>query len=98
RDLGLSQVARLRAYAKGCDTNQPLPDLHELRERLNGFPTVGAEFHLPVEPAIKPESTLWKRLALLNMSQYQTGSSIQFSRNDRDVLEIRMNPSDWPTA
>lgn len=32
------------------------------------------------------------------MSQYQPGSYVQFSRNDKGVIEIRMNPSIYPIA
>jgi hypothetical protein len=98
-DLGISQVARLSAFWERIN-KQPVdefPDLSEDMRLLDGFPTVGAEFHLPLQAA-QEQSNLWKRLALLNMSQYQRGSSIQMSRNDRDVIEVRMNPSVYPVT
>lgn len=32
------------------------------------------------------------------MSQYQRGSYIQFSRDDRGIIEVRMNPSSYPVT
>jgi hypothetical protein len=64
---------------------------------FDGFPTVGAEFHFPLKDQ-KNMPNLWKRLAVLNMSQYQQGSYIQFSREDTGVIEIRMNPSVYPVT
>lgn len=96
-DLGLSQVARLRHYLDATHTGKPreFPDIEAQKMAFDGFPTVGAEFHLTPEQANKMPN-LWKRLAILNMSQYQQGSYVQLSRNDRDVIEIRMNPSIYP--
>ncbi len=98
-ELGLSQIARLRGFIDRINGQQPreLSISSDSLEIFNGFPTVGAEFHLPLERATSG-GTLWKRLALLNMSQYQEGSYIQLSRNDRGVLEIRMNPSVYPVT
>lgn len=98
-DLGLSQVARLRhfldtIYAK---RNREFPDIKEQEMAFYEFPTVGAEFHFaPDAPQEYPN--FWERLAFLNMSQYQRGSYIQLSRNDRGVIEVRMNPSIYPIA
>lgn len=99
RDLGLSQIARLRAFIgkyRG-ERYQPLPDITEYQTAFSEFPTVGAEFHFPLESPSKYPN-FWKRLALLNMSQYQRGSYIQLSRNDRGVIEVRMNPSIYPVT
>lgn len=96
-DLGLSQVARLRAFTRkvrGEEYELP-PNTREYRATFEGFPTVGAEFHLPTDTA-KESARLWQRLALLNMSAYQRGSYIQLSRNDQGILEVRMNPSVYP--
>lgn len=98
-DLGLSQVARLQGFVDRKDGRTPksFPDISDDLEKFDGFPTVGAEFHLPPEIA-RDNKTLWKRLAMLNISQYQRGSYIQLSRNDQDVIEIRMNPSVYPVT
>lgn len=95
-DLGLSQVARLRAFETKIQHQavEPLPPVED-EAAFDAFPTVGAEFHLPITSARK-NPDIWKKLALLNMSQYQRGSYIQLSRNDRDVIEVRMNPSIYP--
>lgn len=92
KDLGLSQVARLRSA-----WNQEMPDLSQELEAFYDFPTVGAEFHFPKDAPDKYPN-FWQRLAILNMSQYQRGSYIQFSRNDKGVIEVRMNPSIYPVA
>lgn len=97
-DLGLSQVARLRLFVNKLmngKEQEVLPDISEYKEAFSGFPTVGAEFHLSLKAA-EEAPYLWQKLALLNMSQYQRDSYIQLSRNDRDVVEIRMNPSIYP--
>jgi len=97
--LGLSQVSRLRSF-KAKEENQNfygLPDIEGYTFPFANYPTVGAEFHFPKDFTDKnPE--IWQKLALLNMSQYHKGSYIQFSRNDRDVIEVRMNPSIYPIA
>lgn len=95
-DLGLSQMVRLRSFiARGKP--RPLPDIFLSWDRFKGFPTIGAEFHLPKDVP-KKFPNFWQRLAILNMSQYHPGSFIQLSRNDRDVIEVRMNPSVYPAA
>lgn len=98
-DLGLSQVHRLHGFIEGKNGWKPveIPDVAEDLEIFSAFPTVGAEFHLPPRAVIE-DNTLLKRLALLNMSQHQDGSFIQFSRDDRGVIEIRMNPSVYPVT
>ena len=99
-DLGLSQVARLRGFMDrigGIHRSFPSLDISSSMVAFDDFPTVGAEFHFPLDaPAKSPY--FWKRLAVLNMSQYHPGSYIQLSRNDRDVIEIRMNPSVYPVT
>ena len=93
KDLGLSQVARLQTFVG----HRTPPDITEYEAAFDGFPTVGAEFHFsPDAPRKYPN--FWQRLAILNMSQYQRGSYVQLSRNDRGVIEVRMNPSIYPTA
>lgn len=95
-DLGLSQLIRLKNFLNR-DTNK-IPNLSNIAEHkkaLKGFPTVGAEFHFAPDEA-KKYPNFWQRLAILNMSQYQKGSYIQLSRNDQEVIEIRMNPSIYP--
>lgn len=95
-DLGLSQLARLRYYfAKG--KGGTLPDIDREWQVFKGFPTVGAEFHFSPDAPFKFPN-FWQRLAVLNMSQYNPGSYIQLSRNDRGVIEVRMNPSSYPVA
>lgn len=99
-DLGISQVARIRRFwdkSVGLKERK-LPDLEEYNKAFSGFPTVGAEFHFPLSAQSDQinHPNLWQRLAILNMSQYQPGSYVQFSRNDRDVIEVRMNPSFYP--
>lgn len=98
-DLGMSQLVRLRKFndRRFGNPNNELPDISQERTALSGFPTVGAEFHLwPQETRTLPN--FWERVALLNMSQYKPDSSIQMSRNDRDVVEIRMAPSEYPVT
>ena len=99
RDLGLSQVARLRSHAAKMKLveNGMLPDIKNLEAVFDGFPTVGAEFHFPSESTSTHPKFL-QRLALLNMSQHQADSFVQFSRNDRGVIEVRMNPSIYPVT
>lgn len=94
KDLGLSQVARLRNFLNRGEYDF-FPDSTDSYGVLDGFPTVGAEFHFSPDAA-QEFPRLWQRLALLNMSQYQRDSYVQFSRNDQDVIEIRMNPSIYP--
>lgn len=100
-DLGLSQVSRLRGffdYSQGKESR--LPDISQCLKFLEGFPTVGAEFHFSPDILNDQERhpNLWQRLAILNMSQYQRDSYIQLSKNDRGVIEVRMNPSIYPVA
>lgn len=97
KDLGLSQVARLRPFLDKVQTGQqrPFPDISEYEKAFDSFPIVGAEFHFPSDSP-KKYPDFWQRLALLNMSQYQKGSYVQLSRNDRNVIEVRMNPSIYP--
>lgn len=96
-DLGLSQLARLSAFWRKVQGKgyKHFPDLKQYIASFDGFPTVGAEFHFPSNtPAKKPN--FWQRLAIFNISQYHKDSYIQLSRNDRDVIEVRMNPSIYP--
>lgn len=97
KDLGLSQVRRLRTFLGMIQAGQqhPFPSISEYEMAFDGFPTVGAEFHFNPDAA-KEHPNFWQRLALLNMSQYRRGSYVQLSRNDRDVIEVRMNPSIYP--
>ena len=98
-DLGLSQTLRLKSFIDRLN-HQPadkFPDIKLLKEPFHNFPTVGAEFHFPVN-APEENNYFWERLALLNMSQYQEGSQIQLSRDDRGVIEVRMNPSIYPVT
>lgn len=99
KDLGLSQVARLRNFMDRIAEKDPenLPDIGQQKEAFGEFPTVGAEFHFPGDTPGK-QRNFWQRLAILNISQYQRGSYIQLSRNDRGVIEVRMNPSIYPVA
>ena len=85
-DLGLSQVARIRIFLDKIRAKESVnfPDTEEYEEALEGFPTVGAEFHF-TKDAPNELPYFWQRLAILNMSQYQRGSYVQLSRNDRDV-------------
>lgn len=95
-DLGLSQATRLQIYFRSRTEEAPEPsNIEQYRDSVKDLPTVGAEFHLSEHTL---QSGFWERVALLNMSQYQRDSSIQFSRTDRDVIEIRMNPSVAPVA
>lgn len=97
KDLGLSQVARLRTFVHNIQAEKypSLPDTAGYEAAFDEFPTVGAEFHFP-SSALREYPNFWQRLAILNMSQYQRGSYVQLSRNDRDVIEVRMNPSIYP--
>lgn len=94
KDLGISQVARFMAFENAIQgkPDEQFPDISNDEKAFMGSPTVGAEFHL------LPTSSIWERLAILNESQYQKGSYIQFSRNDRNVIEVRMNPSIYPVT
>lgn len=98
-DLGLSQTLRLRAFMDKVKFQEPkpVPDIGEQIKALEKFPTVGAEFHFPADIADQSPD-FWRKLALLNMSSYQRGSYIQMSRNDRGVIEVRMNPSVYPIS
>ena len=98
-DLGLSQVSRIHSFLRTIHNEpvEPIPNINTELEVFSNFPTVGAEFHFPLNTA-NERPNFWQRLALLNMSQYQKGSYIQLSRNDRDVIEVRMNPSDFPVT
>lgn len=98
-DLGLSQVARLRTFLDKIQAKEqrPFPDIGQYKVAFDGFPTVGAEFHFS-RNAPTEYPNFWQRLAILNMSQYQRGSYIPLCRNDRDVIEVRMNPSIYPVA
>ncbi len=98
-ELGLSQVARLRNFQSRIRYLDPpvFPDLSYDIAPLEGFPTVGAEFHFP--GSITNENLdFWQKLAILNMSQYNKGSYIQLSRNDKGVIEVRMNPAKYPVT
>ncbi len=100
KDLGLSQVARWRTYLhklQGKEQSQPIPDISDHEQAFEGFPTVGAEFHFLPE-YVEDIQNLWKKLAIANMAQYQKDSYIQLSRNDRGIIEMRMNPSTYPVA
>lgn len=95
-DLGFSQAIRLQTFLGGGNrVEDPVSNIEASVKDMKDFPTVGAEFHLPVT---EQKPGFWERLALLNMSQYHHGSYVQFSRNDRGVIEIRMNPSISPVA
>lgn len=96
-DLGESQVLRLRNYLDRIQgqVSRDFPEIAAYKTAFEGFPTVGAEFHFPSD-APEKYPNFWERLALLNMSQSQRGSYVQLSRNDRDVIEMRMNPSFYP--
>jgi len=102
-ELGLSQVNRLGRFLakKGENEKNPLVNENDdvvktiKSEVFKDFPTVGAEFHLPISLVTQD---LLQRVAILNMSQYQHRSHVQFSRNDRGVFEIRMNPSIFPVT
>lgn len=100
-DLGMSQAIRLlgfvRKIQKAQDTRQPGAfATDQRREAFVGLPTIGAEFHIPEDQ--KVNDTFWQRLAILNMSQYQRGSDIPFSKTTSGLIEIRMNPSVYPVA
>ncbi|MDE2589277.1 MAG: hypothetical protein KGL95_06390 [Patescibacteria group bacterium] len=96
KDLGLSQVARIRTFLSDGSI-EPLPDISEEMTKIQGFPTVGLEYHFFPEDTRITQSFL-QRLTLLNISQYQKGSFIQFSREDQGPYELRMNPSLFPVA
>ncbi len=98
-ELGLSQVSRIHTFLRTTHNEniEQFPNIDNELEAFSNFPTVGAEFHFPLETA-NERPNFWQRLALLNMSQYQKGSYIQLSRNDRDVIEVRMNPSVFPVT
>lgn len=98
-DLGLSQALRIGLFQKlqNSDEQISIPEeVIDYRRTLQQFPTIGGEFHLPTDAPRLPNFR--ERLALLNMSAYQPGSSIVFSRLDQDVVEIRMNPATFPTT
>ncbi len=94
-DLGLSQVLRLRTFVGG--SMEPLYDIVPYQTDFDSFPTVGAEFHFGLD-APKKYPNFWQRLAILNMSQYQAGSFVRFSRKEKGVVEVRMNPSISPVT
>src|SRR3989344_3638715 len=98
-DLGLSQLARLRNFGSNArpGVGKEFPDIAGDMEEFCGFPTVGAEFHFPLD-APKKYSDFWERLAILNMSMHHRGNYVQFSRNDQGVIEVRMNPSIYPVT
>lgn len=103
-DLGLSQTIRLWRFFKkiqseGVDVPKtfPSPDISEHQETFSQFPTVGAEFHIPNHPD-NLHPNFWRRLAILNMSQHQKGSSVPFSKEEQGLIEIRLNPSIYPVA
>lgn len=95
QELGLSQLARLRTFSDATRARKirPFPDID--LSVFKDFPTVGAEFHFSPK-IIEQSKHFWERLALLNMSQHVPGNYVQKSRNDRDVIEVRMNPSVFP--
>lgn len=98
RDLGLSQANRLISFLGKIGTvkSSEAVDIWPYENDFENFPTAGAEFHLP--PNARKFDNFWERLAILNMSQFQQESYVQFSRNDREVIEIRMNPSIYPVT
>lgn len=98
QDLGLSQALRLWSFINNSTKeSEVLSAVSPHMEDFRGFPTVGAEFHFSADD-VKEYPNFWKRLAILNMSQYQRGSYVQMSRNDRGVVEMRMNPSIQPVT
>lgn len=94
-DLGMSQAARLRLFFKKRQKDGNEIVIHDIND-FTGFPTIGAEFHIPKTQEIN--ETFWQRVALLNIAQYQSGSYVPFSRTDEGLIEIRMNPSIYPVA
>lgn len=102
-DLGLSQVNRLWAFDRLRTTGfvpTPFPknEVTKLMTDLAGFPTVGAEFHR-LNPGIKADKDAFlKILALINMSMFHLGNHVQKCRDDKGVVEIRMNPSYYPVT
>lgn len=98
RDLGLSQVARFRSFiGKLSGSEEYFPEIEGELSAFDGFPTVGAEFHFTPNAASEIPD-LWRRLTILNLSQYHTESAIQLSRDDQGVIEVRMNPSIYPVT
>lgn len=101
-ELGLSQVSRLRTYLDLVNGVEPrtflLKRVTNYLDDFNGFATTGAEFHFDYEYLFKQNPNVWKKLALLNMSMYQPGNYVQTCRDDKGVLEVRMNPSYWPVT
>ena len=100
-DLGRSQAARLLGFVRKRQNAQDVkkiivPATAQYREVFATLPTIGAEFHITGTKEIN--ATFWKRVAMLNMAQYQSGSHIPFSRNEEGLIEIRMNPSIYPVA
>ncbi len=80
KDLGLYQLSRLYSFSaiiNGARTprERELPDISDELKAIDGFPTVGAEFHFPMG---KPKDPMdfKQRLALLNMSQYRGGNFV----------------------
>ncbi len=102
-DLGISQTARLWQFLNKSSGSHSygFPDFaeyfgSEYFSVFDGFPTIGAEFHSIPPNSPSGSLRILRRLVPLNMSQYQRGSFIPFSRIDKGVLEIRMNPSLYP--
>lgn len=98
-EMDISQALRLNSFwqrIQGSE-NQKNPPYYYSSKHTKAFvkfPTIGAEFHIPVDSGTYRD--FWQRVTILNMAQYQRGSFIPFSRNDQDILEIRMNPSIYP--
>lgn len=100
-DLGLSQALRLKKFIKKIQKTEDRDKLppfttKQYKEVFSGFPTIGAEFHIPESDKLSPN--FWQRVAILNMAQYQRYSWIPFSRDERGLAEIRMNPSIYPVS
>lgn len=105
-NLGISQATRLLGFIRKMrnaqdvgqqDLGQPVTSaIAHHKEAFATFPTIGAEFHILRTEKIN--DTFWQRVAILNMSQYQNGSPIPFSRAEGKLIEIRMNPSIYPVA
>lgn len=101
-DLGISQAARLLGFVRKMQNGQGqekaiIAAMRTYQEALTAdLPTIGAEFHIPY--ADDMNGTFWQRAAILNMSQYQSGSHIPFSRMEEGLIEIRMNPSIYPVS
>ncbi len=101
-DLGISQAIRLQRFIRKIHKSENQKEIsdNDILENLEAFyefPTIGAEFHIPVDTQTDTKM-FWQKLAILNMSQYQKESSIPLSRNEDGIIEVRMNPSVYPVA